>query len=71
MSFELIERDWTREKLKDVELALARHPSTKSYILDEVSLLDLINMSEVANCDVELKFVPRGPKNREEAVSYL
>ena len=59
MSFETIERASTRDRLMGVQQAVLDHPSNKSYILDEVTVMDIINMSEVADFNVVLQFVPK------------
>ena len=47
-------------KVMELQRAVLNHPSTKSYTLDEITVLDLINMSEVAEFDISLKFTPQG-----------
>lgn len=67
MSYELIERDATRNRLSGILNALESHPSTESYVLDEFTLQDLLNMADVAEYDIELRFKP---KRTEQAPSW-
>lgn len=59
MGFEAVERQWTRDKLDDVAKAVKAFPSDQSYVLDEVTVLDLMKMAQVAEYDVVLRLTPR------------
>ncbi len=59
MGYEAVERDKIRAELADVAEALANHPSSKSYLLKEITIEDLINLTDVADVDLVLRFEQR------------
>lgn len=61
MGYEAIERDKIRAELADVAQALADPNSPKNYLLDEITIADLVKLSDVAEVDLVLRFDDRKP----------
>lgn len=57
-----IEKRQTRNRLNEIKAAIDNFPSTTDYILGDVTLIDLMQMAEVADRDILLDFIkkPRG-----------
>ncbi len=58
-SYAEIERDHTRAKLEGIKKALDNFPSADDYKLEEVSLMELLQMADVAHSEVVLRFIER------------
>ena len=56
-SYAEIERDQTRGRLEEIKKALDNFPSDDDYKLGEITLIEMLQMADVANREVVLKFV--------------
>ena len=61
MSFDNIERQEAQDRMREILRAIDNSPSDKDYILDEVTLLDLMKLTDVAGIDLRIDLPPVPP----------